>query len=84
MLTAPFCSLTHFVPYHYTTGFNKYWFNWVLDKYGFEIESISSNGNYFEYIAQELRRLEGVINYYSEIPKGSQYEEAIGYYRIYA
>ena len=26
ILTAPFCSLTHFAPYHYTTGFNRYYY----------------------------------------------------------
>ena len=26
ILTAPFCSLTHFAPYHFSTGFNRYWY----------------------------------------------------------
>ena len=33
ILTAPFCSLTHFAPYHYSTGFNRYYYNEVFKKY---------------------------------------------------
>ncbi|RIK51530.1 SAM-dependent methyltransferase [Candidatus Microgenomates bacterium] len=57
IITAPFCSMTHFSPYFYSTGFSKYWYEEVLKKHGFEIEEISYNGNYFEYYAQETRRL---------------------------
>ncbi len=55
--TAPFCSLTHFAPYHFSTGFNLYWYNEILTKYGFDILFCEPNGNYFKFLAQELRRL---------------------------
>ena len=65
ILTAPFNSLTHFAPYHFSTGFNKYFYEkHLVDNY-FDIIEIKSNGNYFEYIAQELRRLSEVAKRYS-------------------
>jgi ubiquinone/menaquinone biosynthesis C-methylase UbiE len=65
ILTAPFCSLTHFAPYHFSTGFNRYYYEYHLPVYGFEITEIQPNGNYFEYIAQELRRSPSIITKYS-------------------
>ena len=65
IITAPFCSLTHFAPYHYSTGFNRYFYERVLDKIGFEIIELSHNGNYFEYIAQEIRRVPSVSSRYA-------------------
>lgn len=57
IITAPFCSLTHFAPYHYYSGFNKYFYQKQLGDHGFEIDEIVPNGNYFDYVAQELARL---------------------------
>ncbi|OGJ93666.1 MAG: hypothetical protein A2487_02425 [Candidatus Raymondbacteria bacterium RifOxyC12_full_50_8] len=54
ILTAPFCSLTHFAPYHYVTGFNKYYYETHLPRLGFLIHEIVPNGNYFQYLGQEL------------------------------
>ena len=55
ILTAPFCSLTHFAPYHFYSGFNSYFFEKYLDDFYFEIKQMTPNGNYFEYLAQEVR-----------------------------
>jgi|TARA_B110000483_G_C18161885_1_gene529640 ubiquinone/menaquinone biosynthesis C-methylase UbiE len=55
VLTAPFCSLTHFAPYHFYTGFNSYFYKHYLELNDFEIVELSANGNYFEYLAQEIR-----------------------------
>lgn len=57
ILTTPFCSLTHMAPYHYFSGFNKYFFSYYLPLIGFEIIELASNGSYNEFLAQELRRL---------------------------
>ncbi|MFN3193509.1 MAG: class I SAM-dependent methyltransferase [Aureliella sp.] len=57
IITAPFCSLTHFSPYHFSTGFNRYWYETHLSLNHLEIEEITPNGNYFEYIAQEIKRI---------------------------
>lgn len=64
ILTAPFCSMTHFAPYHFYSGYNRFFYETVLPEHGFEIVELTENGNYFEYIAQELKRLELIgINY---------------------
>lgn len=65
ILTVPFCSLTHFAPHHYYTGFNKYFFEKFLHEYSFEIIDLVVNGNYFEYLGQEVRRVESVAEKYS-------------------
>lgn len=65
ILTAPFCSLTHFAPYHYVTGFNRYFYEYLLSKYGFEIIEIQKSGSFFDYLAQEIRRLDSVARKYT-------------------
>jgi len=60
LVTAPFCCLTHMAPYLFQTGFTPYFYKHWLGAMGFEIEEMTTNGNYFEYLAQELRRLPSV------------------------
>jgi ubiquinone/menaquinone biosynthesis C-methylase UbiE len=55
IITAPFCSMTHFAPYHFYSGFNSYFYNKYLPENGFEIQELSPNANYFDYVGQELR-----------------------------
>ena len=57
VLTAPFCSLTHFAPYHFATGFSRYWYEKHLSELGCEILEISPNGGWLDYTAQEIWRL---------------------------
>lgn len=57
ILTAPMCSLTHFAPFHYSSGFNRYWYEHHLQRLGLDMEEISANGDFIEYLAQEIRRL---------------------------
>lgn len=65
LITAPFASIVHFAPYYYANGFSKYWYEKVLPENGFVIEELKSNGNYFQYIAQEIGRLPWVAEHYS-------------------
>jgi ubiquinone/menaquinone biosynthesis C-methylase UbiE len=65
VLTAPFNSLTHYAPFHYSTGFSRYFYEFNLPKLGFELIEIQPNGNYFEYMAQEIRRLKTTSETYS-------------------
>jgi SAM-dependent methyltransferase len=64
ILTAPFASLVHFAPYHYCTGFSRYWYEWHLPKNGFEIKELIPNGGWFDYCQQELMRLGGMERKY--------------------
>lgn len=66
ILTAPFCSLTHFAPYHYYSGFNSYFYEKQLMAEGFEIVEIDANGNFFEYLAQEVRRVPQIAGKYCD------------------
>jgi len=76
ILTAPFCSLTHFSPYHFYSGFNRYWYEKILEQFGFKIIEIKENGNYFEYMAQELRRLRSIAEKYSSKKIGNSIKGA--------
>lgn len=64
ILTAPFCSLTHMAPYHFCTGFNKYWYEDALKKYGCRIKECTRNGDYYSWIRQEITRLPFVTSKY--------------------
>jgi ubiquinone/menaquinone biosynthesis C-methylase UbiE len=65
VVTAPFNSLTHMAPYFYQTGYSRYFYKYWLEKFGFEILDMEENGNYFEYLAQELDRVTDIANRYS-------------------
>lgn len=66
IITTPVSSLTHFAPFYFYNGYSRYYFEKVLPEHGFIIKEITYNGNFFEYVAQELRRLESVSEKYSE------------------
>jgi len=65
ILTAPFCSLTHYAPYHFSTGFSRYWYEKWLPALDFEIAELCPNGNFFDYLAQELRRIPKMAERYA-------------------
>ena len=65
ILTAPVSSLTHFAPYYFYNGFSRYFYEKFINEYGFRIEELTCNGNWFEYIAQELNRLPYMLSRYS-------------------
>jgi SAM-dependent methyltransferase len=65
ILTATFASQTHFSPYYFFTGFSINWYRKILNKYNLKILTIKPNGNYFDYINQELCRLPRVLKHYS-------------------
>ncbi|MDO9406423.1 MAG: methyltransferase domain-containing protein [Polaromonas sp.] len=65
IITAPFCSLTHFAPYHFATGFNRYFYESHFAANGLQAASYDMNGNYFDYVAQEVRRIESVAETYA-------------------
>jgi len=65
IMTAPFGSLTHFAPYHFATGFNRYYYLHHLERMGFVDIQITENGNFFEYVGQELRRVDQCAQQYT-------------------
>jgi len=78
IVTAPFCSLTHFAPFHFYTGFNRYFFDHFFGELGLRLEELTYSGNYFEYLAQEIRRIPSMVEMYgsnkplNEIEKKAQ------------
>lgn len=64
IITAPFCSLTHFAPYYYSSGFSEYFYKFHLERLGFEIVHLSFNGGWFDYLAQELGRTSQIHQQY--------------------
>jgi ubiquinone/menaquinone biosynthesis C-methylase UbiE len=65
IVTAPFCSLTHFSPHHYATGFSRYFYEKLLGELGFTIERLDHYGDFFQFLAQELRRVREVARQYA-------------------
>lgn len=65
ILTAPFASLTHFAPYHFASGLNRYWYEHHLSALSMDIQELTPNGNWFEFMAQELSRARFVSKTYS-------------------
>jgi len=60
ILTAPFASIVHMAPYHFCSGFSKYWYEFHLKKRGLRIEELSPNGDWYAYLRQEITRLGGL------------------------
>lgn len=56
ILTFPFRSLTHFAPYHFSSGFNKYWVYESCKLYEFKIKELYSYGNHRLHTFQEIIR----------------------------
>jgi SAM-dependent methyltransferase len=57
ILTAPFASLVHFAPYHFCSGFSRYWYEHHLPLRQFEIRELTPNGDWFAFCQQEILRL---------------------------
>ena len=65
VITAPFCSLTHHSPHFYYTGYSRYFWEYWLGRMQFQIEDMLFNGNYFDWLAQELWRVPSVAGRYA-------------------
>ncbi len=79
IITAPFCSLTHYAPYYFANGYSKYWYEKVLKENSFEINKIEFNGNFFEYLAQEIRRIPKIEKQYTKLDISKKLFNKIGF-----
>lgn len=66
LITAPFCSATHFSPFHFCTGFSRYFYEKHLPDNGFKILELAPNGNFFDYVAQEILRTPEMASRYAK------------------
>jgi len=57
IVTAPFGSLTHMAPYHYNTGFNRYWYEYHYPRFNLKIVEMTPSGDWFSLFLQEAQRL---------------------------
>jgi SAM-dependent methyltransferase len=60
VLTAPFGSNVHMAPYHFCSGFSRYWYEHHLTTRGFEIKELVANGDWYSLLRQEITRLGGI------------------------
>lgn len=60
ILTAPFASIVHMAPYHFCSGFSKYWYEYHLAQRGFHIQTLTANGDWHALLRQEITRLGGL------------------------
>jgi ubiquinone/menaquinone biosynthesis C-methylase UbiE len=68
LLTAPFTSETHFAPYHYSTGFSKYWYEYLLPTQGFNIITINAVGDYWSVHRTASLRGPSIMRKYGKLP----------------
>lgn len=66
IITAPFASFVHFAPYHYATGFSRYWYEYHLPPRNFLIRELTPNGDWFSYARQEILRLPSMARRYGD------------------
>lgn len=64
IITAPFSSLVHFAPYHFATGFSRYWYEHHLPLNGFKVDELIANGDWFSVLKQESLRLPKMARQY--------------------
>ena len=60
ILTAPFGSNVHMAPYHFCSGFSKYWYEHHLAQRDFGILELTPNGDWYALLLQETNRLGGL------------------------
>lgn len=60
ILTAPYSSNVHMAPYHYCSGFSKYWYQHHLTQRGYVIRQLTANGDWYTLLRQEISRLGGL------------------------
>lgn len=67
IVTAPFMSRSHQEPYHFATGFSRFFYQKHLGEGNFNILELEANGNAFKYLAQELFAYPFFAQYRSKI-----------------
>ncbi len=70
--TAPFCSLTHQAPYYFANGFSRYWYEKIFAENDLGIQELKMNGNFFNFIAQEIRRIPLMEKAYTDVSLSSK------------
>lgn len=67
ILTFPSNCLRHMDPFFYSSGYSDHFIKYFLEKYGFEIKSIDTVGNYYNWMMVEIFRTMKMNNLFSSI-----------------
>lgn len=66
IITAPFYSMTHFAPYHFFTGFSRYFYEeYLVRRHGYEIVEMVPSGSFFAVVGQEIVLVPALCRRYS-------------------
>lgn len=57
IITAPFTSGTHQLPFHFSSGYSREWYRHAAALYGLKVVEIVSQGDCYELMAQEIGRM---------------------------
>jgi ubiquinone/menaquinone biosynthesis C-methylase UbiE len=57
IITAPYSSNVHMAPFHFYSGFTRYWYEHHLVRRGLQIKSLTANGDWFAMMWQEISHL---------------------------
>jgi ubiquinone/menaquinone biosynthesis C-methylase UbiE len=66
LVSSPFASYSHFEPYHFASGFNRYFYEHHLQKFGYKVLDLKANGNFYEYLGLKIRWLSDLSSKYSD------------------
>jgi Methylase involved in ubiquinone/menaquinone biosynthesis len=77
IITAPANCGTHMAPYFYYNGLSRFWYETILEQYGFDIIDLTENGNYYDVIKERVLTTRVVAEEYDGI-KMSLIFRAIG------
>lgn len=78
IITAPVCSLTHQAPYYNCNGFSEFFYKYWFEEFGVELIDMYKQGTFYDWIAQELRRLPHICQKYSKETMNEQDQKMIG------
>jgi ubiquinone/menaquinone biosynthesis C-methylase UbiE len=56
-ISSPFTSGSHQLPYHFSSGYSKEFYQYAAKELDLEVVSIESQGDYFKLMAQEISRV---------------------------
>lgn len=60
IITAPFSSNVHMAPFHFYSGFTRYWYEHHLETKGMKIKTLTANGDWFALMWQEISHLPSI------------------------
>lgn len=56
LVTAPFTSGSHQLPFHFSSGYPREWYAYAANQTGLEVVDMTSQGDFFKLMAQEINR----------------------------